>query len=185
MKKQSLKITRSVLLLASVLILAASFEPVAAQGLVEPPSYNSPAGLPGSLELFNFDVPSANASSSSAQMPYIPSDKYDVLTVADPYLGQILVDSNGMTLYVSQNDQPGVSNCLGACADIWLPYLFNGDNAPVAGPGLTGQLGTVPRPDGTVQITYNGMPLYHYAGDMQIGDTLGQGINAVWSVAAP
>jgi predicted lipoprotein with Yx(FWY)xxD motif len=184
MNRRSLKITKSLIMLVAVLLLGASFQPALAADLVSPPAFNSPAGLPSNIDLSNSGVVFSSVSPSMG-MPYIPSAKYDVLVVSDPYLGRILVDSNGMTLYISQNDQPGVSNCLGACADIWTPYLFTGDNAPVGGPGLTGQIGTIPRPDGTVQVTYNGMPLYHYMGDIQIGDTLGQGINVAWSVAVP
>ena len=32
---------------------------------------------------------------------------------------------------------------------------------------------TITRDDGTIQVTYNGLPLYHYSGDSPPGDTTG------------
>jgi predicted lipoprotein with Yx(FWY)xxD motif len=48
---------------------------------------------------------------------------------------------------------------------------------PVAGTGVTGSLGTFTRADGTIQVTYNGLPLYYWVSDTKAGDTTGQGIN--------
>ena len=101
-------------------------------------------------------------------------------------LGQTLVDGQGRTLYLFEADTAGRSNCHGACAGAWPPYLSSG--APEAGTGVTGGLlGTVPG-DGGAQVTYHGHPLYHYAGDRQPGDTTGQGLDqfgARWYVVAP
>jgi hypothetical protein len=44
-------------------------------------------------------------------------------------------------------------------------------------------LGTAKRRDGKIQLTYNGWPLYTYAGDSKAGDTTGQGVSqfgAAW-----
>jgi hypothetical protein len=37
-------------------------------------------------------------------------------------------------------------------------------------------VGTTPRSDGGAQVTYNGHPLYLFAGDQAAGDTNGQGL---------
>ena len=101
-------------------------------------------------------------------------------------LGQTLVDGQGRTLYLFEADTAGRSNCHGACASAWPPYLSSG--APEAGTGVTGGLlGTIPG-DGGTQVTYHGHPLYHYVGDSQPGDTAGQGLDqfgAKWYVVAP
>src|SRR5262249_30742976 len=56
-----------------------------------------------------------------------------------------------------------------------------GSTKPVAGPGLiASKLGTIKRPDGGVQITYNGLALYRYAGDKKAGQTNGQGVEGSW-----
>jgi predicted lipoprotein with Yx(FWY)xxD motif len=46
-------------------------------------------------------------------------------------------------------------------------------------------LGTTQRKDGTVQVTYDGMPLYYYFKDHAAGDVTGQGVGNVWYVLSP
>ncbi len=57
--------------------------------------------------------------------------------------------------------------------------------AATAATGVSGTIGTVTRDDGTTQVTYNGKPVYYFAGDQSAGQTNGQGIGGVWSVATP
>ncbi len=103
----------------------------------------------------------------------------------DAKLGSILTDSAGMTLYVFKNDTPSASACTGTCAQNWPPLTATAGQQPVAGAGITGQLGVIQRSDGTSQITYNGMPLYRFHGDMKPGDANGQGmLSGAWSVAS-
>jgi len=97
-------------------------------------------------------------------------------------LGTILVDGDGMTLYLFTNDSPGVSTCEGACLAAWPPLL----GRPQAGAGADDSLlGSLTRTDGTPQVTYNGWPLYYWAQDAAPGDTNGQGVNDVWWVVSP
>lgn len=98
-------------------------------------------------------------------------------------LGRFLVDGKGMTLYLYTKDSPGVSVCKDGCLEAWPPLLTNGD--PQAGEGVTGKLGTITRDDGTVQVTYEDLPLYYYASDTKTGDTTGQGVGGVWYVVEP
>jgi len=102
-------------------------------------------------------------------------------------LGTFLVATNGMTLYKYTRDAANVSNCTGQCAAVWPPYTVSGsDAASLAGAtGINGQLGTIKRADGSMQVTYNGMPLYFYAKDKNPGDTTGQNVGGVWFVVAP
>ncbi len=103
---------------------------------------------------------------------------------SNPNFGTILTDSNGMTLYTWQGDQPGVSNCTGNCATVWPPLTTDGD--VMAPAGLTGTLGVIHSADGTMIVTYNDWPLYRFARDTAPGDTNGSGVNgfgAVWQVA--
>ena len=99
--------------------------------------------------------------------------------------GSILVDQNGMTLYLFTNDTPGAgtSACTGSCATLW-PALTA--KSPSAGPGVdASKLGTITLGDGTTQVTYNGWPLYTYVPDTKAGDATGQGFKSVWYVVAP
>jgi predicted lipoprotein with Yx(FWY)xxD motif len=102
-------------------------------------------------------------------------------------LGKILVDSQGRTLYLFRKDTGSMSTCSGACAQEWPPVTTGGK--PTAGDGLTAsKLGTTKRSDGAMQVTYNGHPLYLYAGDQKPGDTAGQGLDffgGKWYVLSP
>jgi len=87
-----------------------------------------------------------------------------------------LVDEDGRTLYLWVADTSTTSNCSGACATAWPPVTTVG--APVAEDGATASaLGTSKRGDGSVQVTYNGHPLYYFVGDKSAGQTAGQGID--------
>jgi predicted lipoprotein with Yx(FWY)xxD motif len=97
-------------------------------------------------------------------------------------LGQILVDSNGMTLYVNKNDSATTSACTDACAQNWPPLVSTSDQETTLDQGVSGQLGQLARADGTIQVTFNGMPLYYYKGDHNPGEASGQGIGGMWSV---
>jgi predicted lipoprotein with Yx(FWY)xxD motif len=105
-------------------------------------------------------------------------------------LGSFLVNSSGWTLYIFTNDTPAtssataVSACTDSCTSVWQPLLTNG--AATAGTGVTASmLGTLTRPDGSVQVTYNGWPLYTYSQDMAAGDTNGQGYKSLWYAITP
>jgi predicted lipoprotein with Yx(FWY)xxD motif len=94
--------------------------------------------------------------------------------------GDILVDAGGMTLYLLTQDSPTFSACSGSCAALWPPLTVTG--TPTLAAGLSGTLSTLKRSDGTLQVAYNGMPLYTFAGDKQPGDANGQCADGVWFV---
>jgi predicted lipoprotein with Yx(FWY)xxD motif len=100
-------------------------------------------------------------------------------------LGPFLVDVNGMTLYTFSQDTPTTSACTGECINNWPPLIVPPGTQLAAGEGVTGQLATITRDDGTLQVTYNGHPLYHYKQDIAPGDAKGQGVANMWYVAAP
>jgi predicted lipoprotein with Yx(FWY)xxD motif len=102
-------------------------------------------------------------------------------------LGTILVDSEGRTLYDFHKDKGGTSACYGACAGAWPPLLTEG-NPQAQGPADRSMLGTTKRKDGTVQVTYNGWPLYTYVGDQNPGEANGNDIDqfgAEWYALQP
>jgi len=105
-----------------------------------------------------------------------------VVKTGSSSLGTILVDSRGMTLYHLGGEQNGKFICTGsACLGEWHPLIATSSAAPS---GAVGSLGTVKRPEGTVQVTYKGTPLYTFADDKQPGETNGQGFKDVgtWTV---
>jgi predicted lipoprotein with Yx(FWY)xxD motif len=96
-------------------------------------------------------------------------------------LGEVLVDGDGMTLYMFDNDTDGVSACYDDCATAWPPLLTEGD--PVVGEGLDeSMIGTVERDDGTMQVKYGDWPLYYWQNDAAAGDVTGQAVGDVWWV---
>jgi predicted lipoprotein with Yx(FWY)xxD motif len=107
------------------------------------------------------------------------------LATADSDLGTIVVDDDGKTVYVFDKDTPGSgkSSCTGECLEAWPPVVAESDS-PVAD-GVTGDVGTITRDDGTAQLTLDGSPLYYWQGDVAPGDVTGQGVQGVWWVVAP
>ena len=85
----------------------------------------------------------------------------------------LLTDAKGLTLYWFAPDTSTKSACYGSCAAYWPPVT----GTPSAGPGVTGQLGTITRTGGTKQATYDGHPLYTYIGDSAPGTASGNNLN--------
>ncbi|TQN38116.1 putative lipoprotein with Yx(FWY)xxD motif [Blastococcus colisei] len=108
-----------------------------------------------------------------------------VLATADSELGEIVVDGEGRAVYVFDRDAPGSgsSSCADSCAESWPPVTAEAEAPEVD--GVTGDVGTIERDDGTRQVTVGGLPLYTYAGDSDAGDVTGQGVQGVWWVVAP
>jgi predicted lipoprotein with Yx(FWY)xxD motif len=117
------------------------------------------------------------ASSAAAAAPGVNS-------VSDPTLGAYLTGLDGRTLYVLTKDSAGTSTCSGTCATNWPPFTLGAGETVKAGAGVTGTFATTTRADGTMQVTYQGAPLYYFANDAKAGDVNGQGIGGVWFVAA-
>ncbi|HSJ70947.1 MAG TPA: hypothetical protein VLA29_04780 [Acidimicrobiia bacterium] len=111
-----------------------------------------------------------------------PSESANTLSVGASSLGEILVDADGRTLYLFVPDAQGDSTCYDECEATWPPLVGEGQE----GDGIDDSLmGTAPRTDGSVQVTYDGWPLYYFAGDAAPGDTNGQGLNEIWYVVSP
>jgi predicted lipoprotein with Yx(FWY)xxD motif len=103
----------------------------------------------------------------------------------DPF-GMFLTDSTGKTLYTFDRDTSPTSACTGQCATTWPPLLLPaGASTSIPAPaGTTGALTVSARPDGSgSQVVWNGKPLYRYSGDVNPGDTTGDGVGGVWHIA--
>ncbi len=147
------------------------------------------AGTAGEYEFPGDDVPVTDAEGNvvtpSFQLTGAMSEAPTVAVGGNDELGDFLVAANGMTLYIFTVDDPGTSNCYDDCATAWPPLLVEEGQTPTAGEGVTGELGTTTRDDGTVQVTYNDQPLYFYAPDQEPGDATGQNVGDVWFVVEP
>lgn len=89
----------------------------------------------------------------------------------------VLTDANGMTLYIFDKDEPGVTNCYDQCAINWPPLIADASATP------EGEFTLVERTDGTQMWAYKGMPLYYWKDDVNPGDTTGDGVGGVWHLA--
>jgi predicted lipoprotein with Yx(FWY)xxD motif len=116
------------------------------------------------------------AATRSAAVPQGSTGRSAIVGLANSDLGEILVDSQGRTLYLFEKDRGTTSSCTGGCAAAWPPLRAS---QPTAANGTDDALlGTTTRSDGGPQVTYNGHPLYLYFFDQKPGDTNGQGVNA-------
>lgn len=93
-------------------------------------------------------------------------------------------------VYTLSTDGGPESACQEQCALTWAPVLTS--EPPEAGPNVDQDaLGTIVRSDGSHQVTYNGRPLYLYAGDAYIpaipgvsgpASINGAGLSTQWGV---
>lgn len=94
-------------------------------------------------------------------------------------IGTVLDTAEGLTLYHNTQETGGKIVCTGSCASTWPPVLVSG-SLPAVPSGVSGSFGTVVRPDGSKQLTFDGQPLYTYAGDSGPGQANGQGLEGIW-----
>jgi predicted lipoprotein with Yx(FWY)xxD motif len=127
-------------------------------------------------------APSTAAASPGASTA--GGEVYEV-TVATGSMGVYLAGEDGKTLYTFAPDSANTSTCLDTCAGKWPPFTIASGDTLKAGAGVTGTLATFARPDGSMQVAYNGVPLYYYGDDAKAGDTKGEGVGGKWYVASP
>lgn len=134
----------------------------------------------GTAALASLAVPGSIVAQSEE-----PAGEVYTVNAATTDLGTFLTGEDGKTLYYFANDTaPGASTCTDSCVENWPLFTLEADETLAAGEGVTGVLATFPRADGTMQVSYDGRPLYYFAGDQAAGDVNGQGRGDVWYVAA-
>lgn len=107
-----------------------------------------------------------------------------VVTTAD--YGTYLVTPDGHSLYLYTKDEADASVCVDACANNWIALLAGEDGVATAGEGADQALvGTATRADGSVQLTYNGHPLYTFKRDTAPGTTRGQKLGGEFFLVSP
>jgi predicted lipoprotein with Yx(FWY)xxD motif len=92
-------------------------------------------------------------------------------------MGKVLVDSKGMALYSPEQESGGEVLCTGSCTSIWVPLTLSGSGKPTGTSDVQAKLGTVDRPDGATQVTYEGKPLYTFVEDTSPGQVTGNGFH--------
>ena len=136
------------------------------------------AGLAAAFVIAACGSPSSPASSGGAASS-APAAGSSALKTAKIGGATVVTNAKGFTLYWFVPDTATTSKCNGSCATFWPPVK----GPATAGAGVTGKLATITRADGSAQATYNGHPLYTYAGDHAPGQATGDGLNVnggVW-----
>jgi predicted lipoprotein with Yx(FWY)xxD motif len=130
---------------------------------------------------------SGTKASAPSSPPTTASGVAATVSVENAGLGNILVSSQGRTLYMFSRDSGTMSACTGACAVNWPPLRASGK--PTVGNGARASIvSTTARSNGKRQVTYNGHPLYLFKGDNKPGDTNGEGLTAFggsWFALSP
>jgi predicted lipoprotein with Yx(FWY)xxD motif len=136
------------------------------------------SAIPGAA--YGTSQASVSATASASATPMTPAKT--MLTVRKTTIGYVLANATGRTVYWYSHDVKGSgkSSCTGACLSAWP--AVTGMPEVASGVKLSGKLGSITRPGGVVQATYNGYPLYTYAADMAPGDTSGNGVGGQWHV---
>jgi predicted lipoprotein with Yx(FWY)xxD motif len=81
----------------------------------------------------------------------------------DAHFGSILTTPKKQALYYwnAEKRAGGKIRCTGSCARLWPPLYARGAVAKHA-PGIRGSFGTIRRPGGRRQVTFNGLAVYTY-----------------------
>ncbi len=130
----------------------------------------------GSSDSSANDDPIVSAPSGGAPTASTVTARGPKLKIVDSDYGRVLSSGRGRALYLFTADHGKASNCSGACATAWPPYIVK--RKPAAGRGAKpGLIGTTRRSDGTLQATYAAHPVYFYEGDDEPGEVLCQAVN--------
>ncbi len=176
---------RSPAIVGSLLLVAALLAGCSSTGASTAPISQAPASVAPVSETPASQAPASQAPASQAPASAAASGA----TIEAKSVGSIgtaiVAGSNGMTVYTFTMDtkDSGKSVCTGDCAVTWPPLTVAAGATPTAGTGATGTLATITRDDGTIQVTYNGLPLYFFKNDQAAGDL--NGVYENWETVAP
>lgn len=146
----------------------------------------SPTSAPPAAEETSEEEPAEEEPAEEEPAEEEPAEGDAIVSIASTDLGDVVVDAEGMTLYMFDNDTQGgdTSACTGQCLEQWPP-LFADSETPTGSADITGELGTIESPEGELHVTLNGWPLYYWVNDKAAGDTTGQAVGGVWWVLDP
>jgi predicted lipoprotein with Yx(FWY)xxD motif len=127
-----------------------------------PPSSASDRPTPSRSAASRGSVAPTPSSGPSTAVSADPPDRGTRIITAGSDYGPMLYDGSGQPIYLFTAETGERPACYDACAEDWPPVLTDG--APRGARGVRDQLlGSTPRADGSIQVTYAGHPLYFYA----------------------
>ena len=99
-----------------------------------------------------------------------------VVAIRVAHYGTVIGNSSSRSLYVLSDEKGGHLHCKGGCLDVWFPLEVPAGHVPV-GAGVKGHIGTVARGSHR-QVTFNGYPVYTFAGDTGRAQSNGEKISS-------
>ena len=103
-------------------------------------------------------VLAALALGSARAATHSPAVRY-----VDDRFGPILATPKKQALYYWTHENDFRIHCTGSCASLWPPLIVRSRAAVTRHvAGIKGTFGTIRRPDGRLQVTYDRRPLYSY-----------------------
>lgn len=141
-------------------------------------SKRSSTAQPAAATVHSSSSAAAGGSGTASPAPLITTKHAKVGTV-------LAYGPRHLTAYMFERDSGSRSTCTGQCAEAWPPVT---GKPRAQGGAIAADLGTIKRPGGTLQVTYESHPLYGFIKDMDGEDAFGQGSTAFgggWYVLAP
>jgi predicted lipoprotein with Yx(FWY)xxD motif len=107
----------------------------------------------------------AAPAAMSAQAGAVQAGAAPAIVLKDRAFGRILArrDHRALYFWTVEKRAGGKIRCTGSCARLWPPLVVrSAKDVPRRIPGSKGTFGVVRRPDGRLQVTYNGLAVYTY-----------------------
>jgi predicted lipoprotein with Yx(FWY)xxD motif len=139
----------------------------------------------GLLAVLSVGVAACSSGPSTAGSAPQPGKKGLVLFAWKTSHGTAVGSIAGIVAYADKNESSSKIECKGtSCTTTWHPWLTDGVAVhPETGSGIQSNLiGTIKRPDGSIQMTYGGHPLYLYAHPTKALVANAQGAGGVWYI---
>ena len=128
------------------------------------------------------EAPAEAAGAGSGDVWFVHSVGFFQLVVMSAGEGgPYVATAAGRSVYLNRSDVPAAgddppsSTCLGGCLATWPPVLLEDPRAPSL---LASQeaFGTWTREGIGTQLTFRGLPMYHFSGDAAAGERNGDGV---------
>jgi predicted lipoprotein with Yx(FWY)xxD motif len=142
-----------------------------------------------------------NSAADTAAVAVVPADTTAALAVTaapggpvaltvatKPGVGVYLTDAAGRAVYVLDDGTGAQVACTGTCLTQFRPVAGNATAAAGATDLKADLIGVTTLPDGTIQVTYAGKPLYYANADQSPGTVSEQGMkmgNTTSNLVAP
>jgi predicted lipoprotein with Yx(FWY)xxD motif len=111
------------------------------------------------------DTTQAPETTETAPATTAPAAKPVAISLQTDAFGNVLARPDRQALYywAVEKRAGGKVECVAACANAWPPLYAKNRAVSERVPGVPGRFGVIARPDGRLQVTHDGLPVYTYA----------------------